>query len=264
MQVRRVLYFLALIMSVASVCVATTTSAQSESLNPEDASHRTCTGGDSATECLPGSPGPAEPGKTTHRGSSGNETHQESVGGPGQESGSGSSMGSVAGTGGTSSHTASPNSQAPDADTLPTAPTSSDDVSSTGPLPGGSGSNPHGGSAAAQSPSSPNIEGTGSETGVADASAGNGTKPEESEAPDNSGVAGNADTTPNNSTNTDPETPNTANNEESTTTTTTTTIPPEPANNKKGDADSSSSISSSVWVRVPLLIVVTLACILVC
>ncbi|ORC81940.1 uncharacterized protein TM35_001021050 [Trypanosoma theileri] len=48
------------------------------------------------------------------------------------------------------------------------------------------------------------------------------------------------------------------------TTTTTTTLPPELTNNKKGDADSSSSISSSVWVRVPLLIVVTLACILVC
>ncbi|ORC84236.1 uncharacterized protein TM35_000471310, partial [Trypanosoma theileri] len=43
-----------------------------------------------------------------------------------------------------------------------------------------------------------------------------------------------------------------------TTTTTTTTLPPELTNNKKGDADSSSSISSSVWVRVPLLIVVTL------
>ncbi|ORC82034.1 uncharacterized protein TM35_001001060, partial [Trypanosoma theileri] len=40
--------------------------------------------------------------------------------------------------------------------------------------------------------------------------------------------------------------------------TTTTTLPPELTNNKKGDADSSSSISSSVWVRVPLLIVVTL------
>ncbi|ORC82226.1 uncharacterized protein TM35_000961050 [Trypanosoma theileri] len=49
-----------------------------------------------------------------------------------------------------------------------------------------------------------------------------------------------------------------------TTTTTTTTLPPELTNNKKGDADSSSSISSSVWVRVSLLIVVTLACILVC
>ncbi|ORC80670.1 uncharacterized protein TM35_001501000 [Trypanosoma theileri] len=48
------------------------------------------------------------------------------------------------------------------------------------------------------------------------------------------------------------------------TTTNSTTLPPELANNKKGDADSSSSISSSVWVRVPLLIVVTLACILVC
>ncbi|ORC89768.1 uncharacterized protein TM35_000113020 [Trypanosoma theileri] len=48
-----------------------------------------------------------------------------------------------------------------------------------------------------------------------------------------------------------------------TTTTTTTTLPPELSNSKKGDADSS-SICSSVWVRVPLLIVVTLACILVC
>ncbi|ORC84061.1 uncharacterized protein TM35_000501150 [Trypanosoma theileri] len=52
--------------------------------------------------------------------------------------------------------------------------------------------------------------------------------------------------------------------ESTTTTTTTTTLPPELTNNKKGDADSSSSISSSVWVRVPLLIVFTLTCILVC
>ncbi|ORC84221.1 uncharacterized protein TM35_000471160 [Trypanosoma theileri] len=56
-----------------------------------------------------------------------------------------------------------------------------------------------------------------------------------------------------------------------TTTTTTNTIPTLPGisnntimPNVKGDADSSSSISSSVWMRVPLLIVVTLACILVC
>ncbi|ORC84440.1 uncharacterized protein TM35_000451780 [Trypanosoma theileri] len=53
-------------------------------------------------------------------------------------------------------------------------------------------------------------------------------------------------------------------NAETTSTTTTTTLPPELTNNKKGDADSSSSICSSVWVRVPLLIVVTLGCILVC
>ncbi|ORC82955.1 uncharacterized protein TM35_000811050 [Trypanosoma theileri] len=59
--------------------------------------------------------------------------------------------------------------------------------------------------------------------------------------------------------------PNDAENTDTTTTTTTTTtLPPELTNNKKGDADSSSSISSSVWVRVPLLIVITLACILVC
>ncbi|ORC81511.1 uncharacterized protein TM35_001141060 [Trypanosoma theileri] len=57
---------------------------------------------------------------------------------------------------------------------------------------------------------------------------------------------------------------NVGNTDTPTTTTTTTTLPPELTNNKKGDADSSSSISSSVWVRVPLLIVVTLSCILVC
>ncbi|ORC82223.1 uncharacterized protein TM35_000961020 [Trypanosoma theileri] len=57
---------------------------------------------------------------------------------------------------------------------------------------------------------------------------------------------------------------NPTNADTTTTTTTTTTLPPQLTNNKKGDADSSSSISSSVWVRVPLLIVATLACILVC
>ncbi|ORC84393.1 uncharacterized protein TM35_000451310 [Trypanosoma theileri] len=54
------------------------------------------------------------------------------------------------------------------------------------------------------------------------------------------------------------------NTETSTTTTTTTTLPPELTNNKKGDADSSSSISSSVWVRVPLLIVTVLFSATVC
>ncbi|ORC92407.1 uncharacterized protein TM35_000031600, partial [Trypanosoma theileri] len=64
---------------------------------------------------------------------------------------------------------------------------------------------------------------------------------------------------------------NTTSNEDSTSpTTNTNTIPTIPGfgnntiiPNLRGDADSS-SISSSVWVRVPLLIVVTLACILVC
>ncbi|ORC84258.1 uncharacterized protein TM35_000471530 [Trypanosoma theileri] len=75
--------------------------------------------------------------------------------------------------------------------------------------------------------------------------------------------------------NTDSVTLNITSNQESISTTTTTTntntIPPVPGisndtimPNVKGDADSSSSISSSVWVRVPLLIMVTLACILVC
>ncbi|ORC84046.1 uncharacterized protein TM35_000501000, partial [Trypanosoma theileri] len=69
-----------------------------------------------------------------------------------------------------------------------------------------------------------------------------------------------------------PVTLNTTSNEDSASTTTNTnTIPTIPGisnntimPNLKGDADSSSSISRSVWVRVPLLIVVTLACILVC
>ncbi|ORC83855.1 uncharacterized protein TM35_000551240 [Trypanosoma theileri] len=76
------------------------------------------------------------------------------------------------------------------------------------------------------------------------------------------------------STSPESEPSNNPSDEESTTTSTTTTtniIPPVPGINNnnimpnvKGDADSSSSISSSVWVRVLLLIVVTLACILVC
>ncbi|ORC81850.1 uncharacterized protein TM35_001051070 [Trypanosoma theileri] len=66
----------------------------------------------------------------------------------------------------------------------------------------------------------------------------------------------------NNAEPTNNDTTNTPNNDEESTTIT--TLPPELTNNKKGDADSSSSISSSVWVRIPLLIVVTLACILVC
>ncbi|ORC82366.1 uncharacterized protein TM35_000921100 [Trypanosoma theileri] len=82
------------------------------------------------------------------------------------------------------------------------------------------------------------------------ANAGNGTTSPEGEPQSNSSNVENTDTTPSITT--------------TTTTTTTTTLPPELTNNKKGDADSSSSISSSVWVRVPLLIVVTLACILVC
>ncbi|ORC83576.1 uncharacterized protein TM35_000641080 [Trypanosoma theileri] len=92
----------------------------------------------------------------------------------------------------------------------------------------------------ATQPSSDKESNDGSEntnTGSGTTSEGDGSTSNQTE-----GVAGNTDTT----------------------TITTTTLPPELTNNKKGDADSSSSISSSVWVRVPLLIVVTLACILVC
>ncbi|ORC83790.1 uncharacterized protein TM35_000571180 [Trypanosoma theileri] len=96
---------------------------------------------------------------------------------------------------------------------------------------------------------SPNTSATVSGDGSDNATPGNGTTPAESELTSNQeGVADNTETTPSTTT----------------TTTTTTTLPPELTNNKKGDADSSNSISSSVWVRMPLLIVVTLACILVC
>ncbi|ORC83507.1 uncharacterized protein TM35_000671130, partial [Trypanosoma theileri] len=92
--------------------------------------------------------------------------------------------------------------------------------------------------------------------------AGNDTTAAGSEPSNNTEDGGNAETSSNNSASTYSNTSNTANNNEesttTTTTTTTTTLPPELTNNKKGDADSSSSISSSVWVRVPLLIVVTL------
>ncbi|ORC83416.1 uncharacterized protein TM35_000721190 [Trypanosoma theileri] len=101
---------------------------------------------------------------------------------------------------------------------------------------------------AAPQPSSPSS--TNSDTvssGSSDtANTENGTTSAESESTSNQNDGGNADTT------------TTSN------TTTTTTLPPELTNNKKGDADSSSSISSSVWMSASLLIVVTLACILVC
>ncbi|ORC83635.1 uncharacterized protein TM35_000621090 [Trypanosoma theileri] len=80
---------------------------------------------------------------------------------------------------------------------------------------------------------SPRVSGDGSDNTTAES----GTTPVGSESTNNQEGVGNADPT---------------------TTTTTTTLPPELTNNKKGDADSSSSISSSVWVRVPLLIVVVL------
>ncbi|ORC83647.1 uncharacterized protein TM35_000621210, partial [Trypanosoma theileri] len=94
-----------------------------------------------------------------------------------------------------------------------------------------------------EQPSSSNTSATGSDVGSNAATTENGTSSAESESPSIQESAGNTDT-------------------DTTTTTTTTTLPPELTNNKKGDADSSSSISSSVWVRVPLLIVVTLSCIL--
>ncbi|ORC83633.1 uncharacterized protein TM35_000621070 [Trypanosoma theileri] len=112
-------------------------------------------------------------------------------------------------------------------------------------------------------------DGNNAAGGSAD-SQGNGA-PQTSSSSNNTttGTAGAADneTTENGNTSAGSESTNTQEGDgENTenTTTTTTTLPPELTNNKKGDADSSSSISSSVWVRVPLLIVVTLACILVC
>ncbi|ORC84541.1 uncharacterized protein TM35_000431090 [Trypanosoma theileri] len=90
---------------------------------------------------------------------------------------------------------------------------------------------------------SPNTSATVSDDGSDTPKDESGTTPAESESSSNQQHVETADTT-------------------TSTTTTTTTLPPEPANNNKGDADSSSM--SSVWVRVSLLIVVTLAFILVC
>ncbi|ORC84223.1 titin isoform N2BA [Trypanosoma theileri] len=100
------------------------------------------------------------------------------------------------------------------------------------------------GSEAAQPSPSPESLATGSATDAATETTENGTSSAGSES--TSTQEGDAENT------------------ETTTTTTTTILPPELTNSQKGDADSSSSINSSVWVHVPLLIVVTLACILVC
>ncbi|ORC83573.1 uncharacterized protein TM35_000641050 [Trypanosoma theileri] len=88
--------------------------------------------------------------------------------------------------------------------------------------------------------------------------------PEESSSTSATPNAGESGDAQNESTNTQNADVGSGNSSTTTTTTTTTTLPPELPNNKKGDADSSSSISSSLCVRVSLLIVVTLACILVC
>ncbi|ORC83766.1 uncharacterized protein TM35_000581290 [Trypanosoma theileri] len=135
----------------------------------------------------------------------------------------------------------------------PGAPTSTtakenDDAAAAEGERGESGNSAQGGRGVTQ-PSPPSSSDTGS-SGVADATATeNNTPSTESESLNNQ-EGDNATAVPDTNT--------------TTTTTITTTLPPELTNNKKGDADSSSSISSSVWVRVPLLIVVTLACILVC
>ncbi|ORC84392.1 uncharacterized protein TM35_000451300 [Trypanosoma theileri] len=119
---------------------------------------------------------------------------------------------------------------------------------------------------ASQQPQQTGDTSNDSSVGNTSAASGEGTAAQSSPTSASSQTDGTADggnsteTTTNTSASTNPETDNTST---TTTTTTTTTLPPELTNNKKGDADSSSSISSSVWVRVPLLIVVTLACILV-
>ncbi|ORC83159.1 uncharacterized protein TM35_000761040 [Trypanosoma theileri] len=133
-------------------------------------------------------------------------------------------------------------SSAPAAKPDPSAPESDGEVSVSKGQPE-SNSNSADGNGTTENSSSNNSD-TGSTSNSDAAKNDNGTSPAGSESTSNPSAAGSGDTT--------------------TTTTTTTTLPPELTNNKKGDADSSSSISSSVWVRVPLLIVVTLACILVC
>ncbi|ORC83163.1 uncharacterized protein TM35_000761080 [Trypanosoma theileri] len=124
----------------------------------------------------------------------------------------------------------------------PTDPATRPETPASAPDTGIRSNNEGSESETSQPPSSPNGTAPAGDAGSNPASNEDGTS-EGTEATSNIESAENTDTT--------------------TTTTTTTTLPPELTNNKKGDADNSSSISS-VWVRVPLLIVVTLACILVC
>ncbi|ORC84421.1 uncharacterized protein TM35_000451590, partial [Trypanosoma theileri] len=146
--------------------------------------------------------------------------------GPGIGSGSGTDDNS------SSNHpTASPPPAASTPASDPQPGNSDNHVSSAADSQGSAGTQP----SSSSTSSSETVSSGSSET----TKTGNGTTSAENGSPNNTGDVGNADTT-----------------------TTTTTLPPELTNNKKGDADSSSSISSSVWVRVPLLIVVTLACIL--
>ncbi|ORC83858.1 uncharacterized protein TM35_000551270 [Trypanosoma theileri] len=246
MQVRRVLYFLALIMSVASVCLAADEAGGHE--------HSSASSNSGDGDCRP----PDEENARNTLNGPLNIPQYCANQRPSNASPAGSSNGSA--------HPAAPSPPVP---SPPIAePPSS--IAAGAAVEGNDGSSPSGGqtganvnnpagegavnaeSTAAAQPTSPSPESSDTETanGSGTANDGGGSTPAGSESSNN---------------------PSDADNTENTTTTTTTTIPtvPEISNsnimpNVKGDADSSSSISSSVWVRVPLLIVVTLACILVC
>ncbi|ORC83415.1 uncharacterized protein TM35_000721180 [Trypanosoma theileri] len=182
------------------------------------------------------------PGAVSSRGEDGLEDRGVS-GAPGQVGDHGSNGSSGAGAGsptGAVSESAAPTTTESEAEAAGISRSGSSDNSSTGETTARQGSE-----STEASTSSPSSSPTESARGADAETPNNATSSAERESTDNQNETGNTETT-------------------TSTTTTTTTLPPELTNNKKGDADSSSSISSSVWVRVPLLIVVTLACILVC
>ncbi|ORC84030.1 uncharacterized protein TM35_000511310 [Trypanosoma theileri] len=246
MQVRRVLYFLALMMSVASVCMAA-----AEAGKPGSSSSASS---NSVDKCLP----PPENDADNIR-----ETPRDITKYYDEQRRSNASAGS---DGNDVSVNPPPPPPSPVAE-----PPASPPIAAGGVGEGSNGSSPSEGptganvnnpagegavnaeSTATAQPTSPSPESSDTETanGSGTANDGGSSTPAGSESSNNpTDEESTITTTTTNTTNTIPIVPVISNN----------TIMP----NVKGDADSSSSISSSVWVRVPLLIVVTLACILVC
>ncbi|ORC92412.1 uncharacterized protein TM35_000031650 [Trypanosoma theileri] len=298
MMLYRVLYLLTLLLSIASVCVATeeVTSADrlhdrgetgpagpTGSCSPDvqcppapnraedphtdcaEAAKKTCTteGNEHQENCLPDAlarctttkePAPTSPKEEIPKGKSGPTGTVGAAGGPGAEGtgalpavGNGASTISIP----VASQATKPDQREADHAAAATAEAAGGQTSVEDPAESsdkgeavGSATTADG---ASQQPSSSN-------TTVTESTSGPDTSTE------NGSTSAGTESTSTQST----DVGNTETSTTTTTTTTTTTLPPETVNNKKGDADSSSSISSSVWVRVPLLIVVTLACILVC
>ncbi|ORC83954.1 uncharacterized protein TM35_000531380 [Trypanosoma theileri] len=297
MQVRRVLYFLALIMSVASVCVA------AEESELEEVAQHIPAPGFGVGECPPGKtgtpckskPGVAEAARPECVDASGNNSCPTTTTINTEDNcgdGSKPPCQPPAHKGQKTTTTKIPehNDKGPSVDLGPggvagdaagappgtgVAPAAGHDASTSSTEEENHDKNP------VQGEADPAAPAPAKETGGLNAGDGDAASSEKGTA---GGSATNAESTaqqPSSSTNTvtesvgssDPSTEKESTSVESgspsteegkvgstETTTTTTTLLPETVNNKKGDADSSSSISSSVWMRTaaPLLIVVVL------